>query len=203
MPFKKLHLDIKEKLEELEITTPTDFQIKSIPVIKSSSNTFCVAPKDSGKTTTLVLTTLHKLNCEEVGTAPRAFVLVENMEKGLELQKTFLRYTKYASLRVYLADDKSHIDLLKSEIFEGIDVLIATPKTIAKLSLLNGVNMSQLKIFNIDDAAFLAQKNSYDIVLSVTQSITKCQYVVYSEKLDPSIKRLESYFMEYSKIVSL
>ena len=81
MPFKKLHPHIKEMLETLEIATPTPFQIKSIPVIKSGANIFCTAAKESGKTTTLVLTTLQKLKCEEVGTAPRAVVLVENREK--------------------------------------------------------------------------------------------------------------------------
>ena len=44
MPFKKLHPEIKEKLEELEITIPTPFQQASIPVIKSGANTYCTAP---------------------------------------------------------------------------------------------------------------------------------------------------------------
>ena len=83
MPFKKLHSNIQDKLEELEISTPTPFQRKSIPVIKSGANIFCTAPVDAGKTTTLVLTTLQKLKCEEVGVAPRAIVLVENRDKVL------------------------------------------------------------------------------------------------------------------------
>lgn len=53
MPFKKLHTEIKETLENLEITTPTPFQGKSIPVIKGGANVFCMASKDSGKTTIL------------------------------------------------------------------------------------------------------------------------------------------------------
>lgn len=35
MPFKKLHSNIQEKLEYLDIVTPTPFQSSSIPVIKS------------------------------------------------------------------------------------------------------------------------------------------------------------------------
>ena len=60
-PFKKLHPSIKEKLEDLEMVTPTPFQIKSIPLIKSGANIYCTAPENSGKTTTLILTTLNKL----------------------------------------------------------------------------------------------------------------------------------------------
>ena len=203
MPFKKLHSDIKEKLEYLEIITPTPFQKASIPLIKSGANLFCTASKNSGKTTTLILTTLQKLKFEEVGTAPRAIVLVENKERALELYDAFLTYTRYSSLRVYLSDEKLHVDVQKSEIFEGTDILISTPKTMNKLFLFNGVNTTQLKIFSIDDAEFLVQKPSYNALLAITQSINKCQFVIYSEKMHPILKRFKSNFMEYSKIVSI
>lgn len=202
MPFKKLHPDIKEKLEELEITTPTSFQRKSIPVIKSGANVYCTASIGSGKTTTLILTTLQKLKFEAVGDTPRAIVLVENKEKALELYDAFLAYTRYSSLRLYVGYEQLHIDLQKSEIFEGIDILITTAATMNKLLLLNGVNTSQVKIFSIDAAEFLVQKSAYENIMSITQSVEKCQYVLYSEKMHPVLKRFESYFMEYSKKVT-
>ncbi len=203
MPFKKLHPYIQEKLADLEIKTPTPFQTRSIPVIKSGINTFCTALKDSGKTTTLILTTLHKLKCEAVENAPRAIVLVENKERALELYDAFLIFTRHSSLRVYVSYEQLHIDLQKSEIFEGVDILISTPKTMNRLLLLNGVNTSQLKIFSIDDAEFLAQKSLYNALMSITQSINKCQFVLYSEKMHPILKRFESNFMEYSKKVTI
>ncbi|MDC1472173.1 DEAD/DEAH box helicase [Flavobacteriaceae bacterium] len=202
MPFKKLHADIREKLESLEILAPTPFQSTSIPVIKSGANVYCTAPKESGKTSTLVWTTLQKLKCEAVGNAPRAVVLVENKERAMELYDTFLAYTKYNSLRVYVGHEQLHIDIQKSEIFEGTDILISTPKTMNKLFLLNGVSTAQLKIISIDDAEFLSQHSSYTALMSIAQSIQKCQYVIYSDKMHPVLKRFESYFMERSKIIS-
>ena len=203
MPFKKLHPDIQEKLADLEIKEPTPFQSRSIPVIKSGANIYCTASKNSGKTTTLILTTLHKLKCEAVGNAPRAIVLVENKEKALELYAAFLTFTKHSSLRVYVSYEQLHIDLQKSEIFEGVDILISTPKTLNRLMLLNGVSSSQLKIFSIDDAEFLVQKSSYNALMSITQSINKCQFALYSEKLHPILKRFESNFMEHSRKVTI
>jgi superfamily II DNA/RNA helicase len=203
MLFKKLHSNIQEKLEVQEITTPTLFQGKSIPVIKSGANVYCTAPKNSGKTTTLILTTLQKLKCEAFGNTPRAVVLVENKEKALELYNKFLAYTKYNSLRVYVGYEQLHIDVQKSEIFEGVDILISTPKSMNQLFLLNGVSTSQLKIFSIDDAEFLSQQSAYTAILSITQSIKKCQYVLYSEKMHPMLKRFESYFMEYSRKINI
>lgn len=195
MSFKKLHPHLLEKIEEFSIEDPTPFQKSSIPVIKSGANVYCTAPKDSGKTTTLILTTLQKLKCEAEGNAPRALVLVENKEKALELYDAFLTYTKYSSLRVYVGYTQLHIDVQKSEIFAGIDIFITTPKSLHKLFLLNGVNTAQLKICSIDDGDFLIQKPEYTAMLAITQSIRKCQYVLYSESLHPRLKRFEEYFM--------
>jgi len=203
MPFKKLHSDIQEKLAYLEIVTPTAFQSKSIPVIKSGSNVYCTAAKDSGKTTTLILTTLQKLKNEAVGTLPRAIVLVENKERALELYDAFLTYTRHSSLRVYVGYEQLHIDVQKSEIFEGIDILISTPTTMNKLFLSNGVSTSQLKIFSVDDAEFLVQKTAYNALMSITQSIDRCQYVLYLEKMHPLLERFKSYFMEYAKRIKV
>ncbi|MCK5815040.1 MAG: DEAD/DEAH box helicase [Flavobacteriaceae bacterium] len=203
MPFKKLHTDIQEKLADLKIITPTAFQSLSIPVIKSGANVFCTAKEDSGKTTTLLLTTLQKLKFEAVGSAPRALVLVENKEKAMELYDGFSAYTRYNSLRVYFAEEKVHIDLHKSEIFEGVDILISTPKGMSILFLNNAVNTSQVKIFSIDDAEFLTLKSAYTALMSITQSLNKCQFVLYSEKMHPILKRLKSNFMEFSKTVSI
>jgi superfamily II DNA/RNA helicase len=203
MPFKKLHSEIKEMLESQEITIPTPFQKASIPVIKSGANIYCTAPTGSGKTTTLVLTTLQKLKFEAVGEAPRAIVLVENPEKAQEMYDAFFKYTRYNSLRVYLCEERAHIDMLKSEIFEGTDILISTPKTIRKLFTLNGLNATQLKMFSIDDAEFLAQNAAFTAMMSITQSINKCQFVLYSEKMHPTLKRFDSYFMQHARTVSI
>lgn len=203
MPFRKLHSDIKEKLEYLEIITPTPFQSKSIPIIKSGANVFCTASKDSGKTTTLILTTLQKLKCEAVGNSPRAIVIVDNKEKALEMYDAFLTYTRYSSLRVFVGHEHIHIDVQKSEILEGTDILISTPNTLNKLFLFNGLTTSQLKIFSIDDAEFLVQKGAYTALILIAQSIKKCQYVIYSEKPHPILKRFESNFMEYAKKINI
>jgi len=202
-PFKKLHSDILYKLESLGITEPTPFQAESIPVIKSGSNLYCSAPPESGKTTTLIITTLQRLQCEAVGTSPRAIVLVKDKEKAMEMYDAFLKYTKHNSLRVYVGHEKMHVDLQKSEIMMGIDILISTPKSLNNLFLLNGVNTSQLKLFSVDDAEFLVPQSAYASMLSITAMIRKCQYVLYSENISPKLKRFESNFMEYSKSISI
>lgn len=198
-PFKKLHTHLKQKLNLFNISTPTPFQEQAIPVIKSGANVYCTAPIKNGKTLTLILTTLQKLKCEALGDAPRAVILVENKEKALTLYEAFLKFTKHTTLRVYVGHESLHIDVQKSEIFMGIDILISTPRTMNSLFLLNGVAVSQLKIFSVDDAEFLVKQREYQAMMSITQSIKKCQYVLYTETLPDKLLRFESYFMEHAK----
>lgn len=203
MPFNKLHPEIQKQITKFEITSPTPFQGKSIPVIKSGANVYCIAPKNAGKTTTLILTTLQKLKFRAIGNAPRAVVLVGDKEIAMELYDAFVAYTKNNSLRIYVGYEELHNDVQKSEIAMGVDILISTPKALNKLFLTNGLSVADLKIFSIDDAEFLTQKTAYSAIMSVTRSIPKCQYVLYAEKMDPMLKRFESHFMEYSKIVKM
>ncbi len=203
MPFKKLHPYLQEKLEYLKIESPTALQTKSIPVIKSGANVFCSGPKDSGKTTTLILTTMQALKCEAVGNAPRAIVLVENKEKAIAMYYSFITYTKHTSLRVYVGHESLHVDLQKSEIFEGVDILISTPKSLNQLFLLNGFSTAALRMFSVDDAEFLTNQTPYGAMLSLSRSIKRCQHVLYCQTISPKLKRFNEFFMEYAKTVSI
>ncbi|QAA80542.1 DEAD/DEAH box helicase [Aequorivita sp. H23M31] len=201
MPFKKLNPELQKTLTSLEMTTPTLFESKSIPVIKSGANVYCVAPKDSGKTSTLIITTLQKLKYRAIGNVPRAVALVESKEEASELYNLFLEYLKTSDLRIYLATEEIHVDIQKSEIAMGIDILISTPISMNKLFLSNGINTSEVKILSVDDAEFLIQKSHYSAIMLLTRSIKKCQYVLYMEKMEPMLKRFKDYFMEFAKTV--
>ncbi len=195
MAFRKLHPALKEIISLLKIETPTPFQQIGIKKIKSGANVYGIAPNNSGKTTSLIISVLQKLQCAPEGNAPRAVVVVENKEKAVELHGKFLQFTKYMGLRVYMGYEKLHIDIQKSEIFMGIDILITTPKNIYQLFLANGVSLSQLKFFAINDADFLIQRGDLMAINSLTESIKKCQYVVFAEKMNPKLDRLQDYFM--------
>lgn len=72
-----------------------------------------------------------------------------------------------------------------------------------KLLLLEGISTSQLKIISIDDAQFLTNNASHTALMAITQSVNKCQFILYSNKMHPFLKRFEDYFMKYPKTVSL
>ena len=201
MFFKKLNPEILEALEINNFEAPTTLQKKALPIIKGGANVFCIASKGSGKTTTIVISVLQKLKCKAEGDAPRALILVETKAEALKLKEEFEKFVKPRTLRIYTAYNEQTLDQQREEIYYGQDILIATPKRLNKLYLLNSLDLSQLKMYVLEDAEF-AEKGLYFAAINrIPESIDKCQYLVFAEKLSPRLKRFEDTFMYRSQIV--
>jgi len=201
MFFKKLNPEILEALEINNFEAPTTLQKKALPIIKGGANVFCIASKGSGKTTTIVISVLQKLKCKAEGDAPRALILVETKAEALKLKEEFEKFVKPRTLRIYTAYNEQTLDQQREEIYYGQDILIATPKRLNKLYLLNSLDLSQLKMYVLEDAEF-AEKGLYFAAINrIPESIDKCQYLVFAEKLSPRLKRFEETFMYRSQIV--
>ena len=195
MSFKKLNIPLKEALKKLEIESPLPFQKQILPKIKSGRDLFIVAPEGAGKTTALVISTIHKLESAAFEDAPRALIFVQDKEAALALEEEFNKFTKYMDLRVYSAYDAPAIDKQKDDIYDGVDIVIATPKKLFKLFKITGINVSQLKILAVEDAEFLTKNSDYNDLIRIPQHITKCQYLVFASTMNPKIERLKDSFM--------
>jgi len=203
MSFKKLNIPLKEALERLEIENPLPFQKQILPKIKSGRDLFIVAPEGSGKTTALVISTIQKLESAAFEDAPRALIFVQDKEAALALEEEFNKFTKYMDLRVYSAYDAPAIDKQKDDIYDGVDIVIATPKKLFKLFKITGINVSQLKILAVEDAEFLTKNSDYNDLIRIPQHITKCQYLVFASTMNPKIERLKDSFMARAEMLRL
>jgi len=201
MPFKKLIEPLKETLSHLGFEAPLTFQKKSLPKIKSGVNLFAIGPASCGKTTTLILSVIQKLKGEAFEDAPRALIIVRNKQEALKLQQAFNVFTNQTSLRVYCAYEEHSIDAQRDEIYVGVDILIATPKRLNKLFLLNSINLSQLKQFIVEDAEFVAETHCLQDINRIYESINKCQYVIFAKHFDAKIKRFQDSFMYNAQVV--
>lgn len=195
MAFKKLNTHLLEKLESVGFTDPLPFQKDIISKIKAGNNIYAIAPKDSGKTTSLIIGVLQKLNSEALDDAPRALIVVKNSEAVLNLEEAFKVFTRGTDLRVYGVNDERRIDIQRDEIYVGVDVVISTPKRLSKIYFQNGINLSQLKLFIIEDADFLKNGNYSTDLVRLSDSINKCQYLVFAENMDSKLENLKNSFM--------
>jgi len=201
MSFKKLQPELKEALAKLKITETTVFQESVLSKIKGGASLFGIAPKGAGKTTAIIIATLQKLACKAFEDAPRALIFVKDKESALQLAQEFEKFTARMSIRVYCAYDEQNLEDQRADIYDGVDIVIATPKRLNKIFYLNGINLSQLKLFIVEDAEFLIKASAYSDLIRTPESLDKCQYIVFSTQFDGRMERMQEAFMANALII--
>ncbi|WP_405199419.1 DEAD/DEAH box helicase [Christiangramia sp. LLG6405-1] len=203
MSFKKLNPVLKSTLEEMGLESANSFQKKALPKIKSGADLYMIAPKGSGKTTALIISVIQQLNAEAFEDSPRALIFVKNKEAALSLEERFKDFTSETDLRVYSAYDEQNIDDQKDAIYYGVDIVIATPQRLSKLFSMTGIHLGQLKMFIIEDAEFISRGGHLNHILRIPLSISKCQYLVFGETMEPKMERLQEQFMDRAQIIKM
>ncbi|WP_282044355.1 DEAD/DEAH box helicase [Winogradskyella flava] len=202
MSFKKLNPLLKDSLEHLGFETSNTFQKKVLPVLKGGANSYVIAPKGSGKTTALIITTIHKLKASAFEDSPRAIIVVKDKQEALHLKDEFERFTKNTDLRIYALYDEYDIEKQKTEIYPGQDIVIATPARLSKLYFLNGIHLGEIQLFAIEDADYLGRNNTYNHILRLSESLNKCQYIIIADEMNSRIRNYQNAFMSNARLVS-
>jgi ATP-dependent RNA helicase RhlE len=187
MNLKKINSNLQQALAENGFVEPNELQRDTFSAIKSGADCVIISPPGSGKSTTIALNVIQKLQKPE-GESTRALVLVENKEQMLEMEEAFGNFSKYTGLRIYATSDKSDIDNDKNQISLGVDVLIGTPNKVNALFSGAGFNMNTIKMLIVDDADVVFRNRHEPIVQRLSESVAKTQRIFtaieVTEKLD-------------------
>jgi ATP-dependent RNA helicase RhlE len=186
MKLKKINETLQEALIENGLTEANALQQETFSTLKSGADCIIVAPKGSGKSTTIVLNVIQQLigKNEE---SPRALIIVEDKAKVLEMEELFEKYGKYSKLEVYGVHDKGDMDYDKNYISTGIDVLIGTPNKLSDMFTTAGYNVNRLKMFILDDANPILKLRHETKIMRISNSIAKTQRIIFAEQLTESI----------------
>jgi superfamily II DNA/RNA helicase len=201
MSFKKLHPLLKEALNNAGFEDSNPLQKKILPILKGGSDAYVIAPTQSGKTTALIINTIHKLKAEAFEDSPRALILVETKQIALDLKEKFTPFIRHTDLRVYTVYDAHDIEKQRDEIYVGTDILIATPARLSKLYFRNWVHLGQIKLFAVEDADFISRNNIHNIILRLTESVDKCQFVIISDTMSSKMANYKNSFMNNARIL--
>jgi superfamily II DNA/RNA helicase len=189
MKLKKINEKLQEGLIESGLTEANTMQKETFSTLKSGSDCIIIAPKGSGKSTTIVLNVIQQLVCEGEE-SPRALVIVEDKAKVLEMEDLFEKFGKYTDLRVYGVHDKGDMEYDKNYISTGIDVLIGTPNKLSEMFTTAGFNVNRLKMFILDDADPILKLRHETKIMRISNSINKTQRIIFSEQLTERIEIL-------------
>jgi superfamily II DNA/RNA helicase len=199
---EKLDIELIEVLRENGFTESTELEQICIPKIKSGRDLLCVAPDNSGKTTTLVVSVLQRLK-SSLNDVPRALIVVLDKDRATEMKNEFTRLGEYTDLRVNLACDDGKIDVQKDQIYMGSDVVIGTAKRINKIYSLYALNLSAVKIFAIDDADGVIKNLSYPQIDRLSESMPKAQRVVFATQITEWLDRFSNEFMNVQEVIEI
>ena len=189
MKLKKIYDKLQEALIENGLTEANEMQQETFSTLKSGVDCIVIAPKGSGKSTTIVLNVIQQLK-QEGEESPRALIIVEDKTKVIEMEALFEKYGKYTDLRVYGVHDKGDMEYDKNYISTGIDVLIGTPNKLGEMFTTAGYNVNRLRMFILDDADPILKLRHETKIMRISNSITKTQRIIFSEVFSERIEIL-------------
>ena len=194
MNLKKINLNLQKALVENGLTEANEMQQETFSTIKSGADAVIQSAGGTGKTTTIVLNVIQKLE-KTFNESTRALILVETKEKVLEMEELFLKYGTYTDLSILGVHDKGDIDYDKNVVSMGLDILIGTPNKINAMFSSAGFNSNTIKLMIVDDADVLFRSRMDAIVLRLSNSIEKTQRLFFCSQITERVESLADKIM--------
>ena len=194
MQLKKINPKLQQALIECGLTEANEIQQETFSTLKSGADAVIQSPAGSGKTTTLVINVIQRLE-KAVGESTRALIVVENRDKVTEMVDLFEKFGDFLDLRVIGVHEKGDIDYDKNQISLGMDVLIGTPTKINDMFSSAGFNMNTIKMFVVDDAEVMFRNRMDAIILRLSLSVEKTQRVFFCSTITERVEVLADKIM--------
>lgn len=194
MNLKKINPNLQKALIENGLTEANEMQQQTFSTIKSGADAVIQSPGGTGKTTTIVLNVIQKLE-KTLDESTRALIIVENKEKVLEMEELFLKYGAYTDLSILGVHDKGDIDYDKNVVSMGLDILIGTPNKINAMFSSAGFNSNTIKLMIVDDAEVLFRSRMDAVVLRLSNSIEKTQRLFFCSQITERVESLADKIM--------
>jgi len=194
MNLKKINPNLQKALIENGLTEANEMQQETFSTIKSGADAVIQSAGGTGKTTTIVLNVIQKLE-KTLDESTRALILVENKEKVLEMEELFLKYGTYTDLSILGVHDKGDIDYDKNVVSMGLDILIGTPNKINAMFSSAGFNSNTIKLLIVDDADVLFRSRMDAVVLRLSNSIEKTQRLFFCSQITERVESLADKIM--------
>jgi len=194
MQLKKINAALQKALIENGLTEENDLQQNTFSSLKSGADAVIQSPPKTGKTTTIVLNVIQRLQKAE-GESTRALIVVETRDKVVEMVDLFQKFGNYLDLRVIGVHEKGDIDYDKNQISLGMDVLIGTPTKINEMFASAGFNMNTIKLFVVDDTEVLFRNRMDAIIHRLSLSVEKTQRVFFCSTITERVEVLADKIM--------
>jgi len=194
MPFEieGLFPEFCRAVEKAGYKIPFPVQSEVIPHILSGKDLAVSSKTGSGKTLAFLLPIIQRLTLvPEKGVSPTALILVPTRELALQVEEVGRCFAKSAKSKIKVQSVHGGVSInpqLKS-LSRGAEILIATPGRLIDITEKNGVDLSFIEIFVLDEAdrmLNLGFRDELKIIMKMLPEVR--QNLLFSATIKDSMK---------------
>ncbi len=205
--FKDLNLTkpLLNALSDIGFENPTPIQEKAFPIIMSGRDAVGIAQTGTGKTFSYLLPILRQLTYSEQR-APRVLIVVPTRELVVQVVNEIEKLTVYMRVRCLGVYGASNINIQKQQVYDGLDILVATPGRLIDLTLsrtLQFTGIQKLVIDEVDEMLNLGFRSQLTKILDILPE--RRQNLMFSATLNEDVElMIENHFKkpEYIELIS-
>lgn len=203
MNFNELNISrpLLNALEDLEYIHPTPIQEKSFPLISSGKDMIGVAQTGTGKTFAYLIPILRQLKFSEQR-QPRVLIIVPTRELVKQVVDEAITLTTYMNVRVKGVYGGTNINTQKQLIYDGVDILVATPGRLVDLAMIKILRLKSIKQFVIDEMDEMLNLGFRTQIVNILDLLPeKRQNILFSATTNDDIEAISrDFFIEPQKI---
>ncbi|MEI6866352.1 DEAD/DEAH box helicase [Flavicella sp.] len=205
MRFSELNLNtpLLNALDDLGYDYATPIQEKAFSVISSGRDVVGIAQTGTGKTFAYLLPLLKGLKYSEQK-HPRILIIVPTRELVLQVTEALNELTKYINTRIGGVYGGTNINTQKQLIFEGLDILVATPGRLIDLGLSKVLNLKKIQklvLDEVDEVLNLGFMHQLETVLDLLPQ--KKQSILFSATMTEDVKNIIQTFFKSPDTVEI
>ncbi len=207
MTFQDLNLSkpLLRAVTDLGFNTPTPIQIKACPAVMSGKDTVAISQTGTGKTFAYLLPILKQLTYSEKR-QPRVLIVVPTRELVVQVINEIKKLTTYITLRVGGIYGGANINPQKQLIFNGLDILVATPGRLMDMILDRTLQLKDIQKLVLDEVDELLSLGFRTQLVQLMEKLpAKRQNLLFSATLDEEVEKIiENYFItpQYLELIA-
>ena len=196
-PFSDLGINIllQQGLADLQISVPTDIQVKTIPVVlNQTEDIVAVAKTGTGKTAAFGIPLLQLIDVENAHV--QVVILAPTRELGQQIHANLTSYAAHSpSISVAAVCGgipiKPQIERLKFP----THIVVATPGRLVDLLKRGAINLKQLSYLVLDEADEMVSALKQDLDLMIKEVPKTRRTLLFTATLSGAIKQLVQNYM--------
>ncbi|KAB8121770.1 DEAD/DEAH box helicase ['Cynodon dactylon' phytoplasma] len=205
IPFQELNLlqQTKDALKALKFEHPTPIQTLVIPEMIKGNDIIAQSQTGTGKTFSFSIPIIEKIDVKIKKT--QSLVLCPTRELSIQVfheMKKLLKFNKEVEITV-ICGGESYTKQFKA-LENKPHIIIATPGRIIDLLERKKVDLSEIKIFTIDEADEMLKMGFQEALETILKNIPKeRQTVLFSATLPITIKKIASKYQKNPQILKI